>query len=99
MTLTPATLRAQEHYSLNDGWGMGFQLGAGALLRTGSLNDNFKGCALFTGGINTEYNRLRIKADVAYGQPSFKNENPYAVLDDQGRNLQLNSTVNPTLLG
>ncbi len=69
------------------------------MLPTGSLSDDFKGCALFTGGLNVEYNLLRFKADVAYGQPSFKNENPYAVLDDQGRNLQLNATANPTLLG
>ena len=84
---------------MHDGWAMGFQVGAGGLLPTGSISDDFKGCALFTGGINTEYSRLRIKADVAYGQPSFKNENPYAVLDDQGRNQQLNATSNPTLLG
>lgn len=99
LTLTPAALRAQEAESLYDGWGMGFQVGVGGLLPTGSLSDDFKGCALFTGGINAEYNGLRIKADVAYGQPSFKNENPYAVIDDQGRNLQLNATANPTLLG
>ena len=80
------------------GWGLGFQVGVGGLLPTGSLSDDFKGCALFTGGINTDYNRLRIKADVAYGQPSFKNENPYDVLDLEGRDLQLNSTANPTLL-
>ena len=42
---------------------------------------------------------MRLKALVAYGQPSFKNENPYAILDDQGRNLQLNATANPTMLG
>lgn len=99
LTWTSAALRAQEVESLYHGWGMGFQVGVGGLLPMGSLSDDFKGCALFTGGINAEYNGLRIKADVAYGQPSFKNENPYAVLDDQSRNLQLNATANPTLLG
>ena len=82
-----------------DDWDYGFQVGVGGLLPTGSLSDDFKGCALFAGGINAEYNRLRIKADIAYGQPSFNNENPYAVIDDQNRNLQLNATANPTLLG
>ncbi len=99
LTLTPAALRAQEGESLYKGWGIGFQAGVGGMLPTGSLSDNFKGFVLFTGGINAEYNRLRLKADVAYGQPSFKNENPYAVYDEQGRIMQRNATVNPTLLG
>lgn len=99
LTMTPVAPRAQESESLSHGWGFGFQVGVGGMLPTGSLSDDFKGCALFTGGLNVEYNLLRFKADVAYGQPSFKNENPYAVLDDQGRNLQLNATANPTLLG
>ena len=99
LTMTPVALRAQENELLSHGWGFGFQVGVGGMLPTGSLSDDFKGCALFTGGLNAEYNLLRFKADVAYGQPSFKNENPYAVLDDQGRNLQLNATANPTLLG
>lgn len=99
LTLLPATLRGQESESLYHGWGFGFQAGVGGMVPTGSLADDFKGHALFTGGLNVEYDRLRFKADVAYGQPSFKNENPYAAYDDQGRNLQLNATANPTLLG
>ena len=99
LTLTPAALRGQESESSYQSWGFGFQVGVGGMLPTGSLSDDFKGCALFTGGINMEYNRLRLKADVAYGQPSFKNDNPYAVIDGQGRNLQLNATANPTLIG
>lgn len=99
LTLVPATLRAQEGESLYNSWGIGFQVGVGGMLPTGSLSDDLKGCALFTGGLNAELNRFRIKADVAYGQPSFKNENPYSILDDQGRNIRLNATANPTLLG
>ena len=99
MTLAPAALHAQEQLLLHDGWGMGFQVGVGGLMPMGSLSDEFKGCALFTGGINAENNHLRIKADIAYGQPSFKNDNPYAVYDGQGRDLQLNATASPTLLG
>ena len=74
LTMTPVALRAQENESLSHGWGFGFQVGVGGMLPTGSLSDDFKGCALFTGGLNAEYNLLRFKADVAYGQPSFKNE-------------------------
>ena len=99
LTLTPTTLLAQQGESIYRPVGVGFQVGVGGLLPTGSLSDDFKGCALFTGGINVDYNRLRIKADVAYGQPSFKKENPYAVIDSQGRNMQLNATANPSLLG
>ena len=99
LTLTPAALCAQEGESFYDGWGWGFQVGVGGMMPTGSLNDDFKSLILFTGGINAEYNHLRIKADFAYGQPSLKIANPYAVLDDQGRDLQLNATGNPTLLG
>ena len=99
LMMTPAALRAQEHQTWNDSWGMGFQVGVGGLLPTGSLSDDLKGFALFTGGINAEYNRLRAKVDLAYGQPSFKNDNPYAIYDDQGRSLKLNATSNPSLLG
>ena len=99
LTLAPATLRAQEGESLYKGWGIGFQAGVGGMLPTGSLGDDLKGCALFTAGLNAECRRWRLKADVAYGQPSFKNENPYNVIDSQGRNLQLNATANPTLVG
>lgn len=95
----PGVLHAQETTSLNHGWGLGFQLGVGGLLPTSSLGDDFKGCALFTGGLNIEYNRARLKLDFSYGQPSFKNGNPYAVVDSQGRDQQLNATANPTLLG
>lgn len=99
MLLAPAVLRAQDNETFSGGWGIGFQLGAGGMLPTGSLGDDLKGCALFTGGINAEYGGLRFKADVAFGQPSFKNDNPYHVIDATGRDLQLNATANPTLLG
>lgn len=99
LTLAPATLGAQEsEHIYHRGWGFGFELGAGGLLPTASLGDALKGCALFAGGLNAEYNRLRLKADIAYGQPSFKNNNPFARRDEQGRDLQLNGTANPTLL-
>ena len=99
LTLTPAAMRGQESESLYRGWSFGFQVGVGGMLPTGSLSDDLKGCALFTGGLNAEYGNVRLKADVAYGQPSFKNKNPYAVLDSEGRDGQLNATASPTMLG
>jgi len=99
LAIAPATVIAQESESLYNGWGIGFQVGAGMMAPTGSLSDDLKGCVMFTGGLMGEYRNLRLKADVAYGQPSFKNENPYAVRDDSGRNLQLNGTASTTLLG
>ncbi|MBQ1585545.1 MAG: hypothetical protein II078_10815 [Muribaculaceae bacterium] len=97
--MSPVALCAQETGLLYKPLGVGFQVGVGGLLPTGSLADEFKGCALFTAGVNFDYNRLRFKIDLSYGQPSFKNENPYAVIDEQGRNAQLNATANPSLFG
>lgn len=99
LVLSPVALCAQETRLLYKPLGVGFQVGVGGLLPTGSLADEFKGCALFTAGVNFDYNRLRFKIDLSYGQPSFKNENPYAVIDEQGRNAQLNATANPSLFG
>ena len=63
--LVPAAVRAQDDVTLYNGnWGIGFEVGAGALAPTGSLNDNLKACALFTGGINAEYGRVRLKPDM-----------------------------------
>lgn len=99
LTLVPAAMHGQEFEGLYRPFGLGFHVGAGAMLPTGSLADDFKGYALFTAGVNLNYNRLRFKGDFSYGQPSFKNENPYAVYDDLGRNLQRNGTASPGLLG
>ena len=98
LTLTPVALRAQEAESLYTGWGAGFHIGVGGMIPTESLGDDLKGCAVFTGGFDLEYQRARLKINVSYSQPSFKNENPYAVFDDQGRNLQLNGTASTTSL-
>jgi len=93
----PTTLSAQDNEQT--AWGYGFQVGVGGMLPTSSLGDDFKGCAVFVGGLQGEWHNLRLKADVTYGQPSFKNDNPYAVLDVQGRDAQLNGTASATLLG
>lgn len=75
-------------------WSYGAQAGVSAYTTTGSLKDNFKGAVGFTGGITADYQRLRLKADVTYSQPSFKNRNMYGVLDSQGRDAQLNAVAN-----
>ena len=99
LILSPVALCAQEVESLYNGWGAGFHIGVGAQLPTGSLGDDLKGGALFTGGLDLEYRRARLKIDVNYSQPSFKNENPYAIYDADGRNLQQNGTASTTSLG
>ena len=99
LTLTPAALCGQEAESLYTSWGAGFHIGVGGMVPTGSLGDDLKGCAVFTGGFDLEYQRARLKIDVNYSQPSFKNENPYAIYDENGRNLQMNGSANTTNLG
>ena len=80
-------------------WSYGIQAGVTAHTTTGSLSDNFKGCVGFTAGLTADYNRLRLKADVTYGQPSYKNQNMYHVLDAKGRDAQLNAVANASHLG
>lgn len=92
MATMMTALWAQDQVSLFKPLGLGFQVGVGGMMPTASLADDFKGCVLFTGGINCDYRRLRLTVDLSYGQPSFKNENPYAVSN------QRNATANPTLL-
>jgi len=70
----PTALSAQDNEQT--AWGYGFQVGVGGMLPTGSLGDDFKGCAVFVGGLQGEWHNLRLKADITYGQPSFKNDNP-----------------------
>lgn len=80
-------------------WSYGIQAGLTAHATTGSLSDNFKGCVGFTAGFTADYQRLRLKADVTYGQPSFKNPNMYGVLDSQGRDAQINAKSNASHVG
>lgn len=80
-------------------WSYGLQLGVAAHTTTSSLHDNFKGYVGFTAGLTADCDRLRLKADVAYGQPSFNNRNMYAVYDDKGRDAQYNAVANATHIG
>ena len=103
LTLTPAALFGQDsdsiHYTHKPLVGIGFQAGVGGMVPTGSLGDNIKGGFLFTLGTTVFYDRFAFKFEGNIAQPSFKNENPYAVYDSQGRNLQRNGTASPGLLG
>lgn len=78
---------------------IGVQAGIGMTMSTGSLHDNFGNCATFSGGLTADYKRLRLKADVDYGQPSFRNNNIFDVRDATGRDAQINSTACATQLG
>ena len=75
---------------------LGIQGGVGYMTTTGSLNDDFGGCALFTAGLTADYKRLRFKADFDYGQPGFNNINMYNLKDEHGFDAQLNSHTNAT---
>ena len=103
LTLTPATLCGQEAESINNSRkplvGIGFEAGVGGMVPTGSLGDNLKAGVLFKLGANVFYDRFAFKLEGTISQPSFKNENPYAIYDENGRNLQMNGSANTTNLG
>jgi len=80
----PSRMAAQQPSDERPMWAAGFQVGVGGMVPTSSLSDDLKACALFAGGLTGEWNNLRLKAGIAYAQPSFKNDNPYGVFDSQG---------------
>lgn len=80
-------------------WSYGLQAGVAAHTVTGSLSNNFKGAVGFTGGLTADCDRLRLKADVTYCQPSFKNPNMYGIFDEQGRDAQINAAANASHIG
>lgn len=78
---------------------LGFYGGVGSALPTGSLCDNFDGCVTFGGGITGAYKHVTLKADIYYGQPSFNKQNIFSIIDDEGRDAQLNAAASATQLG
>lgn len=71
--------------------------GVGYDYPTGSLRDNFGGSAMFHVGLTGGYKNLRLKAEVAFGQPSYRNDNIFNVPpDSEGRPLQGNSSSHAT---
>lgn len=75
----------------------GVYAGVGYESPTGSLRDNFGGSFMFHVGLTGGYKRLRLKTDVAFGQPSYRNDNIFNIApDDEGRPLQGNNSSNAT---
>lgn len=77
----------------------GVTLGVGGLLPTGSLADNFKGCAVFEGNLLFGYDNLRLKTGFQYGQPSVKNHNIFNAYDGAGHATEGNAHADPTFWG
>lgn len=57
----------------------GVQAGVGGIIPTGSISDDFSGCVAFSLGLTGGYKRLKLKADISFGQPSFNNDNIFNV--------------------
>ena len=77
----------------------GIEGGIGYMATTGSLHHNFNGAVNFSLGLLADYNDLRAKFDVDYGQPGFNNPNFFNIKDEQGRDAQINSDANASQLG
>lgn len=61
----------------------------------GKLHDNFAGSVTFHVGLTGGYRNLRLKADVAFGQPSYRNANIFNIpTDAENRPLQGNNSSN-----
>ena len=75
----------------------GIYAGVGYDMPTGKLHDNFGGSIMFHVGFTGGYKRFRVKADVAFGQPSYRNDNIFNIApDEEGRPLQGNNSSNAT---
>lgn len=75
----------------------GIYAGVGYDMPTGKLHDNFSGSIMFHVGLTGGYKRFRVKADVAFGQPSYRNDNIFNIApDEEGRPLQGNNSSNAT---
>ena len=75
----------------------GFYAGVGYDRPLSSLYDNFGGSVMFHVGLTGGYKRFKIKADVAFGQPSYRNNNIFNIdPDEEGRPLQGNNSSSAT---
>lgn len=79
-------------------WNYGIYGGVGAEFPTGRLHDNFNGSATFQIGLTGGYRDLRLKADIAYGQPGLRNKNIFNVPDSAGFAMQGNGSSSATHL-
>ena len=100
MALAAASSQAQSTSATAEpsDFSYGVYGGVGAAFPTGSVADNFKGSALFQIGVTGAFQNFRLKTDVAYGQPSFKNRNIFASYDDNGLPAQDNAHADASLL-
>lgn len=75
----------------------GIYAGVGYDRPTGSLYDNFGGSVMFHVGLTGGYKNFRLKADVAFGQPSYRNDNIFNIApNEEGRPLQGNNSGHAT---
>ncbi len=71
--------------------------GVGYESPTGKLRDNFGGSVMFHVGFTGGYKNFKAKAQVAFGQPSYRNDNIFNVApDSEGRPLQGNNSSSAT---
>ena len=99
VTIAPAMpAQDNENYATPSDFTYGVYGGIGAAFPTGSVSDNFKGSALFQIGLTGAYQNFRLKTDVSFGQPSFKNRNIFDSYDDDGHPAQDNAHADATLL-
>lgn len=99
MTMAAMAMQAQDNAAGEPSdFTYGVYGGAGAAFPTGSVADNFKGSVIFQIGLTGAYQNFRLKTDVAYGQPSFKNRNIFAAYDADGFPTQDNAHADASLL-
>lgn len=78
----------------------GIYAGLGGVFPTSSISDDFSGCATFIIGLTGGYRRLKLKADISFGQPNFNNDNIFNVPSDiPGKPGQGNTNSYATYLG
>lgn len=73
--------------------------GVGGLFPASSISNDFKGHFLFQIGATGGYGNWRLKTEVQFGQPSFKNSNIFNKHDAQGHPIQGNSHAYAGYLG
>jgi hypothetical protein len=75
----------------------GFYAGVGYDRPTSSLYDNFGGSVTFHVGLTGGYKNFKAKGEIAFGQPSYRNDNIFNIApDEEGRPLQSNNSSNAT---
>ena len=80
-------------------WNYGIYLGVGGIYPDSDIKEYFGNCFAFTAGLTAGYKRLKLKADIAYGQSDFGKPNIFGVKDAQGRDLQGPMNEYATYLG